>query len=372
MIVPSGDLTLRAGTGLVVLDTFMGAANTKTLVLMSDYESPGDGSLTVATGKVVTSNDCDLTITAWDIDLDGSMTAGAKTLSIHGAKVAQTIGIGAVSKDMHISSSELQKMSSTGGVTIGAGNGGDVTVAGVEAAHSQHLSAIVTLAAIRDDHKVEFSGTGATFNSVSVQADNGAYFIGDVSTHIGAIYLNGDAENSSSSDALNDVNFAHGATLSSKTNVKLEATTGRITLGGDFTLRGGAGINIVSNMISSGSGYSIVLNADYESSGDGILTISASQSLTSNDGKVTITAWDIDLAGSLNSGSGTTGLLGSHVGQHIGLGATPKDMHVTSAELEQITSQGGFNLGSFTSGNIVVNGVTAAGLAPQDMTASAH
>jgi hypothetical protein len=58
-------------------------ASNKALVIDADYESEGDGTLTVWTGKTVTSNKSDVTITAWDLDLDGSLTAGTKTVSIH-------------------------------------------------------------------------------------------------------------------------------------------------------------------------------------------------------------------------------------------------------------------------------------------------
>ena len=47
----------------------------------ADYESAGDGTFTVITGKVVTSNKSDVTITAWDMDLDGSLSSGTLTIS---------------------------------------------------------------------------------------------------------------------------------------------------------------------------------------------------------------------------------------------------------------------------------------------------
>jgi hypothetical protein len=55
-IEAAGKLTLRAGTGIVILDNMSGAASAKALVMHSDFESAGDGVLTVWTGKSVSSS----------------------------------------------------------------------------------------------------------------------------------------------------------------------------------------------------------------------------------------------------------------------------------------------------------------------------
>lgn len=55
-IVNAGLVTLSAGTGVTILDDMLGAANNKAVVIFADYESAGDGTLTVWTGKTITSN----------------------------------------------------------------------------------------------------------------------------------------------------------------------------------------------------------------------------------------------------------------------------------------------------------------------------
>ena len=54
--------------------------------------------------------------------------------------------------------------------------------------------------------------------------------------------------------------------------------------------------------------FPLVLNADYESKGganndgaegDGVLTVVSGESISSNGGKLTVTAWDIDLSGTV-------------------------------------------------------------------------
>ena len=109
-IVPAGRLTLVAGSGVVISDNMTGGATAKALVIDADFESEGDGTISVANGKTVTSNKSDVTLTAWDLDLDGSLTAGTQTLSIHGSKTAQTIGMADTAANMHIGNDELTKL----------------------------------------------------------------------------------------------------------------------------------------------------------------------------------------------------------------------------------------------------------------------
>ena len=71
--------------------------------------STGDGSLTLVTGKLANSNNGDILVTAWDVDLDGSVSTGTATLNLHGAKVRQTIALGATAKDMHIDDAEMYR-----------------------------------------------------------------------------------------------------------------------------------------------------------------------------------------------------------------------------------------------------------------------
>merc|ERR1719502_2653186 len=67
-IVPSGNVTFKAGSGLVLLDDMKDSMKNQTLIFDVDYESTGDGTLTVVVGKGIESNDCDMLITAWNTD----------------------------------------------------------------------------------------------------------------------------------------------------------------------------------------------------------------------------------------------------------------------------------------------------------------
>ena len=50
-LVPAGKLTLVAGSGLVILEDMTSAAANKPLVFDVDFESEGDGTLTVQTAR---------------------------------------------------------------------------------------------------------------------------------------------------------------------------------------------------------------------------------------------------------------------------------------------------------------------------------
>ena len=87
-----------------------------TLTIDADDDRGGaHGTLTIVAGRTVTTNDNQLRLSAWDLDLAGSINAGSASLSIHGAKAEQTIGLGDTAKDMHVDANELSR------ITVGSG-----------------------------------------------------------------------------------------------------------------------------------------------------------------------------------------------------------------------------------------------------------
>ena len=173
-LVPAGTLTLVAGSGLVILDDMTSAAANKPLVFDVDFESEGDGTLTVQTAKTITSNKSDVTITAWDIDLDGSLTAGTLAISIHGAKVSQTIGIGAsLSQNMEILDGELGRLATEAGLTMGDITTGEIQLNGVTDTSSDAVGTI-TLVATKDATIIQFKTGASAFNKgIVMQAMGG-------------------------------------------------------------------------------------------------------------------------------------------------------------------------------------------------------
>ena len=86
--------------------------------------------LHVASTKIVTSTKSAVTITAWDLDLVGSLTAGTLAITIHGAQASQTIGLGS-SGNMDNDDTELGRITAEAGVTLGNDSSGSIVVDGV-------------------------------------------------------------------------------------------------------------------------------------------------------------------------------------------------------------------------------------------------
>ena len=169
---------------------------------------------------------------------------------------------------------------------------------------------------------------------MEAQADNGVILKKDVTTTTGALYLDADVDNQN--DADNKVGFTDARTVTSKTILTLESTTGSIVPAGTLTLAAGMGIVIHNAMTGKATSKSLVINADYESHGDGTLTIVATKTFDSNDSLIQLTVWDLDMAGDMDAGTATMQLHGAKLTQTIGLGITSKDMHLDAAELGKV------------------------------------
>jgi hypothetical protein len=137
----AGALTLTAGSGIIFLDSMTGSAVNRSVVFDADYESHGDGTLTVTVDKAVVTNNGAVTVTAWDIDLDGSFSSGTAPTTLHGAKTDQTLGVG-TQKDMQVSDAELGRMTSAGGLTVGSSTTANVHVGGITTANSDEIGVI--------------------------------------------------------------------------------------------------------------------------------------------------------------------------------------------------------------------------------------
>ena len=93
-----------------------------------------------------------------------------------------------------------------------------------------------------DDSQINFSGSGSTFNALAAQADNGIVVEADVVTDVDGQFLDGDSENEV--DALNTLGFTDGITVSAKTQLTLESSTGSLINAGKLTLQAGNGVMV--------------------------------------------------------------------------------------------------------------------------------
>jgi hypothetical protein len=214
-----------------------------------------------------------------------------------------------------------------------------------------------------DDTSITFTTTPSTFHAVAAQADNGIAVSMDLTTVTTSLYLDADFENSSSTDSVNTIAFADGSgtgtVLTTKTIMTLESTTGSLIPAGKLTLVAGSGLVILEDMTSGTANKALVFNSDFDSHNDGTLTVQTAKVITSNKSDVTITAWDVDLDGTLNAGERAISIHGAKTSQTIGIGASlSQQMEITDPELGSMTAEAGLTIGSPTTGEIQLNGVT--------------
>ena len=96
-------------------------------IINADYLVAGDGTLTIAQQESITSNQSNIMITAWDIDVAGFLNAGTtavrSAITMHGSKVAQTLALGSAYKSFRLDDEELGRSTATAGLRSRAPEG---------------------------------------------------------------------------------------------------------------------------------------------------------------------------------------------------------------------------------------------------------
>lgn len=228
----------------------------------------GTGSLTVVAGGLMSTTGHSLTITADDVDLAGSLNCGLAALTLmpqsHREMELGGACTSVTSGKLCLSSAEISRIKA-GGFTAGARfmNKG-ITVHGLDTAATEGITGTVTLVALTDDSEVTFDLQPSTFHSLAVVADNGVTVRVDLTASTGSLYLDGDADNSATSDDVNVIAFTDGVTLTANEFLTLEASgtpppesltgeplstsTGMIIGSGSLTLQAGAGVAILDHL----------------------------------------------------------------------------------------------------------------------------
>jgi len=141
-------LTLLAGSGMVVLDDLSTVASGAVLTLNADSDGSGDGTLTVHAGKTVKTTNGAMLVTAWDIDLHGALDSGDAALTIHAFRLEQSVGLvgsadPALRQDMHITDTELLKITARGSVTFQRAGAGTMVVHSISRKYATKPDGIV-------------------------------------------------------------------------------------------------------------------------------------------------------------------------------------------------------------------------------------
>lgn len=344
----TGGLTINSANGVTISDTVTSAGAT---VIDADSDNNGTGTFAVITTFSLNTGGNTLSITADDVNISGTINTGAASTTIL-VSDGGTIGLGATAANMTISGAELQNITATG-LTIGDATNGNITVDGISAANSNNITGTVTLNATQDNASISFSGSASTFNAILASADDGISIDQNLSTDIGGLTLDGDADNAA--DTNDNIAFAAGVTLNSFGNITLDATIGNMSGAGALTLNARSGLTLNDSLATAGA---TALNADTNNNGSSTMTIAGGAAISTGGNTLSITASDLNILGTINSGAAATTILVS-AGGSIGLGATAGSMTISGTELQNITANG-LTIGDTSAGNIIVNGITAA------------
>ena len=272
VIVGAGATTLKANSGIIFLSGYnVSVSGSNPLVINANSYADDGGTLTIAAARTVSSNNNHITISSWDIDFQGSLSAETEGILVLPAFPSQTVGIGDTSKNLHLHDAELGRMTSRAGLTIGSNKIGDVYVDGVTDANSVHLGT-TTLIANKPGRSVTFETGASSFNKgIIIQAGAGIIFAESLSSKASA-----------------DVMSAGTGTLTIATAKSLSTTNQFLTItANDIDMQG-------TGTLDSGPAASITLHCTTNErivglgSGSGQLSIDTSEVLRITSGGMTI------------------------------------------------------------------------------------
>jgi hypothetical protein len=327
----TGTVKIIGGEGVILNVNINSTTPGQPLEIQADNNADGVGILTIRPGKTVDSADGPIIITAADIDI-GNIVSGAAATTISTSKPTLTIGVGLTSKDLTLTGTELRSITATG-LTIGSNLNSDVTVDGVEAADTTSITDVVTLMAMDPTKTITFSNSPSTFNAMAALSGNGVSVSTTVTTIVGDLVIDGDADDTKTGSFGDKVTIASDTTLTAYQTLILDSMSGGITHVGALTLNAREGVVLNDDMSGQQIERALQINADVDSNGIGSFTVKAGISVNSEHSMIRITAADIDVLGSLSSGTQGIHMHASGVDRTIGLGATAQDMHLADAEL---------------------------------------
>ena len=279
------DLTLAAGTGDVTLGAAVGAATPLAALSVSGYDlsipdvttvndsnqtytaldnitltqsrtldapisftadadHDGNGTFILLDGVSLTASNSTLSITAADIDLEGSSTLSSGTgLMTLTATDGRNIYVGGstspVAGQMTLTGSELARISTSGGLQLNTTGTGWIDVNGITATQSQNITGTLALNA-HGTGNISFITAASTFNTVTADATDGMINVGvDLTTAGHAI------------EFVTTVTISGASTIGSGGgNISFDNT---VAVNNDLTLSTGNGVLTFSGAVGSTS-----------------------------------------------------------------------------------------------------------------------
>ena len=238
----------------------------------------GEGVLNLtATGTVTLSNALDangvLTITAATVDIGAIIDADTHAVNLVPA-AGGTVGLGAGAGDFSVTNAELNRINTSGTLTIGTNGTTTMTISGW--ADDGGLTGTVVLTADAASGSVTFSGSDSSLTAgLTINADAGVTLSASLTT-AGTTDINADEDNSGAGTftlaAAKDLNTGSGAltitaadfALATNANTDI-ITTGALTLiasnNGSITLGADTAFGITNTELSYLNANSLTLGA---------------------------------------------------------------------------------------------------------------
>ena len=325
----AGSVSLTATTGnITVANT--GATN--------DIEATGDITIsllannapfTINTSADIETSAGSVTVSSDKMDLDGSITTAAQTVTLRNSVGADAINLGsatdAAASTLELSDAELDRITATR-LIVGSATMGAITVSSdIDLTDSP---TIPTLHLITNSTVTATAG-GIEVSDLAISA-NGAVNFTDGTTDVNRLAILTATGNVTFVDAtgfsVDTVDGVNGIDTNSGT-VSLTATTGNLTV-----------VNTAAtNDIEATGNITISLLAN-----DALFTINTSADVETSTGSVTVSSDKMDLAGSITTAAQTVTLKNSVGADAINLGsvtnAAANTLELSDAELDRITA----------------------------------
>jgi hypothetical protein len=203
----------------------------------ADADGDGAGSFILQNGVSLTASNHPLSITAADIDLQGSSTlsSGTGVMEIT-ATDGRNIYLGGTTTapgQLTITGDELSRMSSSGGLMLNTTGSGWIDVNGITAQQSQNITGTLNLEA-QGNGDISFVSAASTFSGVKTDAATGSTNIGVNLTTVGhdAEFVTPVTISGASTIASGGGNIKFDSGVSVANDLTLNTGNGTLTFGG--------------------------------------------------------------------------------------------------------------------------------------------
>ncbi|NCF70351.1 MAG: hypothetical protein GWP59_01485, partial [Chlamydiales bacterium] len=319
--------------------------------LSADENDDGAGEFSISTGEKLTSA-TNISLQADDVSLYGELEA--KQVSIT-PTLNQDVGIGDTESDLSLSKTEISRIT-TEKLVIGGAESGSITVNNIEELDGANIDQW-SLDATANGESITFATNDSSFTALEAKADDGIKVEVNVTTTVGDLALNADADDTA--DAGGDkLEIFADKTLSSAKELKLETESGQILGRSNISLDSVESTLILADFLLDSD---LTIEADTNADGVGSFELAADKTLDTQGNNLNIQASDIALNGDIDASEATVNLSVQKVAgedKSIGLGLATRTFNLDGDELENITADT-LNLGGIENKELAVAGVTS-------------